>query len=579
MGALRDDSMKKDRLIERIDQHRRTIHLVAVPLLLGLMFSVYLLVYATGGIKFVYSHTMYLVILSSGFLLGSRGGLLLGFLAGIVLGPMMPIDVHSGEMQQASNWLYRLGVFSLVGFLSGFASDQAIAYQARLRWLFEHNSSTKLQNRNALFDRLLELRSTTQSSNAYILVVVSFENAMELKSAFGFAVIEEVTLKLAKRFDYLCTRFESNHIGKHIYHTDTAQISILLNMEVRRIDTLLAELTEASREHILYNQVPIHIDMRMGYVTFSEVVESPEVYLHRAEAALTVAYAKVRDSVAYSLEIMTATEENLSLLGELKDAIKNGQLSMHYQAKIDIATGQTVGVEALMRWQHPKRGNIPPGVFIPRAEQSTLIELITEFALEQAIAQIAAWQKGGLYISIAVNISTRNLLQPGFTEYILGLLEQHGISGEWLELEVTEGALMMDMERTINELRRLADLKIIISIDDFGTGYSSLQYLHQLPISLLKIDQSFVSRLPSDKGAAYILEAAVMLAHNMGIKAIAEGVENAEIYEFLRDIGCDLAQGFLISKPLPAAEFLKWHSACHGCYESGVKITNDALIP
>ncbi len=566
--------MRKIQLIERIDQYRRAIHLFAVPFLLAMTFSVYTLVYMTGGIKFVYSHTMYLIILLAGFLLGSRAGLFFGILAGIVLGPMMPIDVKTGEIQHASNWLYRLGVFSLVGFLSGFASDQALAYQGRLRWLFEHNSSTKLQNRNAMFDRLIEISHDKPTANIHILVIVSFENAMELKSAFGYAVIEEVTLKLAQRFEKLCLRFEVNHLGKHIYHTDTAQIGILLNMENRRVDTLLAELTEASREHILYNQVPIHIDTRMGYVTFSQVAESPEVYLHRAEAALTVAYAKVRDSVAYSLEIMTATEDNLSLLGELKDAIKNGQLSMHYQPKVDIATGNILGVEALMRWQHPKRGNIPPAVFIPRAEQSTLIELITEFALEQAIAQIAAWQQCGVFISIAVNISTRNLLQPGFTEFILGLLEQHGVSGEWLELEVTEGALMMDMERTINELRRLAELKIIISIDDFGTGYSSLQYLHQLPISLLKIDQSFVSRLPSDKGAAYILEAAVMLAHNMGIKAIAEGVENAEIYEFLGDIGCDLAQGFLISQPLPAIEFLQWYNSCQGNYAALITHTS-----
>lgn len=559
--------MRKIQFIERIDQHRRLIHLLAVPVLLVMMSSVYMLVYMTGGIKFVYSHTMYLAILLAGFLLGSRGGLFFGILAGVVLGPMMPIDVKTGEMQLASNWLYRLGVFSLVGFLSGFASDQALAYQGRLRWLFEHNSSTKLQNRNAMFDRMIEISHDKPSANIHILVIVSFENAMELKSAFGYAVIEEVTLKLAKRFEKLCLRFEVNHIGKHIYHTDTAQIGILLHLENRRVEALLSELTEASREHILYNQVPIHIDTRMGYVTFSQVAESPEVYLHRAEAALTVAYAKVRDSVAYSLEIMTATEDNLSLLGELKDAIKNGQLSMHYQPKIDIATANILGAEALMRWQHPKRGNIPPAVFIPRAEQSTLIELITEFALEQAIAQIAAWQQQGVFISIAVNISTRNLLQPGFTEFILGLLEQHSVSGEWLELEVTEGALMMDMERTINELRRLAELKIIISIDDFGTGYSSLQYLHQLPISLLKIDQSFVSRLPSDKGAAYILEAAVMLAHNMGIKAIAEGVENPEIYEFLGDIGCDLAQGFWISQPLPAAEFLHWYNGCEGRYK------------
>ena len=195
-----------------------------------------------------------------------------------------------------------------------------------------------------------------------------------------------------------------------------------------------------------------------------------------------------------------------------------------------------------------------------------MIDLITEFALEEAIAQLAQWQKEGIDVTIAVNISTHNLLQSNFTDFIVRLLSQHRVSGEFLELEITEGALMMDVERTIDELRRLSDLKIIISIDDFGTGYSSLKYLHQLPISLIKIDQSFVQRLPSDKGAAYILEASVMLAHNMGIKAIAEGVENKEVYDFLHDLGCDMAQGYLISRPMAAKDFETWYRACEGRY-------------
>ena len=219
-----------------------------------------------------------------------------------------------------------------------------------------------------------------------------------------------------------------------------------------------------------------------------------------------------------------------------------------------------------MRWNHPVWGNIPPEEFILRTEHSTLIQLITEFALDQAMGQIVQWRQYDINVPVAVNISSRNLLQPGFTGSILRLLDRYGLSGELLELEVTEGALMVDMERSIDELVKLTGLQIIISIDDFGTGYSSLQYLHKLPISLVKIDQSFIRRLPTDKGAISILEAAVMLSHKMGIKAIAEGVENKEVYDFLRNIGCDLAQGFLISRPLSAANFAKWYIECSGRY-------------
>lgn len=545
------------KLFEWTDRHQRPIHLYTTPILLLFVFAVAALVYTSGGIKFVYSHSMYIAILFSGFVLGIRGGVFFGLLAGVVLGPLMPIDVTTGEMQNTVNWLYRTGVFTLVGFLSGAASDGARTYQQKLKWLYQHNISTRLRNRSALLDHLTEIRKNPYSSSTYFLVVISFENAMELKSAFGFAIIEEAIQQLSERYLKI-------HIGADIYHTDTAQLAILLDMRDWEIKKLLQVLTEVSHEPVLYNQVLTHIDTRMGYVTFSQAVETAETYLHMAEAALTVAHETVRDSVAYSSSIMTATEDNISLLGELKDAIKNGQLSFHYQPKIDISTGVVYGVEALMRWNHPKRGNIPPSEFIPRAEQSTLIDLITEFALERSIAQLSDWQKAGINLSVSVNISTHNLLQPGFTDFILSLLNHYNLSGDLLELEITEGALMMDVERTIDELRRLSKLKIIISIDDFGTGYSSLQYLHQLPISLIKIDQSFVSRLSSDKDAAYIIEAAVMLAHNMGIKAIAEGVENQEVYEILGKIGCDMAQGYMISRPLPVEVFDQWYAACQG---------------
>jgi EAL domain-containing protein (putative c-di-GMP-specific phosphodiesterase class I)/GGDEF domain-containing protein len=553
--------MKRALFFEWIEQHRKSMQIVSIPIFLLMVMSVYILVYTTGGIKFVYSHTMYIPILLSGFILGIRGGVLVGLLAGIVLGPFMPISVDSGEMQDFANWTYRMGIFTLIGFFSGAASDSARFYQEKLKWITQHNLSTRLRNRCALLDHLSKLSHHKNHQNAFFLIVISLENAMELKSAFGFAIIEDAIQQLA-------LRIANSQFDVDIYHTETTQITVLSRIQNHEIESLLIELTNVCREPISCNEVLIHIDTRMGYIIFNEAIESADTYLHRAEAALTVACETARDTMAYSSEMMSATEENISLLGELKDAIKNGQLTFHYQPKIDIATGIVHGVEALMRWNHPKRGNIPPSEFIPRAEQSTLIDLITEFALEESIAQLALWQKEGINVTVAVNISTHNLLQTNFTDFIVQLLNHYGVSGEFLELEVTEGALMMDVERTIDELRRLSDLKIIISIDDFGTGYSSLKYLHQLPISLIKIDQSFVQRLPSDNGAAYILEASVMLAHNMGIKAIAEGVENKEVFDFLYDLGCDMAQGYLISRPMSAKNFEIWYRACDGRYVS-----------
>ncbi len=541
-------------LFEWFERHGRTIRLVMIPVLFVLIGSVYLLVYATGGIKFVYSHSMYLPILFSGIVFGARGGIFFGILAGITLGPFMPIDVETGEPQQAINWLYRTGFFTLIGFLSGAASDAAMAYAGNLKWLARHDSSTGLPNRRALLDVLEKQSGRKSAPSPFLLIALSIENKMELKAAFGFAIIQEAIVQLSKRF-------EKQRKGNLIFHTDTAQM-VLLMMHARpkEIKSVLDALFEASSEPITHDNIPIHVDMRMGYTVFDRIDEIPEVYLQRAEAALTEAYEKGQDCMAFAPAIVSATEENLSLLGELRKALDEGRLSLYYQPKISISTGEVHGAEALMRWHHPQRGDILPDIFIPSAEHSTLINLITKFALEQAIMQIAQWHRGGIDISIAVNVSPQNLMQPGFSETLLSLLKEHDVSGAMLELEITERGLMMDMEHTIRELNRLAGSKLIISIDDFGTGYSSLQYLHRLPISLIKIDQSFVRKLPQDEGAAYIVDAAVTLAHKMGIKALAEGVENQEIFDYLAAIDCDLAQGYLISPPLPAEEFHQWLS-------------------
>ncbi|MDY0402526.1 bifunctional diguanylate cyclase/phosphodiesterase [Sulfurovum sp.] len=544
--------MDTERLLKYFDQNTDMKHWGVVLVILILMTGVYALVYQTGGIKFVYSHSMYIPILLSGLVFGSAGGIIFGLIGGIILGPFMPIDVETGEPQESINWLYRTGFFALIGFFSGVASDAARSYVKKLQWISFHDRSTGLPNRSALIDAIKKLSLQKNSADlSHLLIAVSLENKIELKAALGFGVIEEAFVQLAKRFT---DQDKSNQI----FYTDTAQLVILTRIHHRKAEDFLHEISNISKEPILHNDIPIHIDTRMGYVIFDRISEEPEVYLRKAEAALTVAYQQELDSVPYTSDILSCTKENLSILGELKGALSEGQLSLYYQPKIVIATGEVHGVEALIRWHHPVRGEILPDVFISRAEQSTLIDLLTEFSLEQAIDQIKRWQEKGISMPVSVNISPKNLVKPGFSKMVLRHLNHYGISSNMLELEITERGLMLDIERTIEELNQLVGAQLIISIDDFGTGYSSLQYLHRLPVSLIKIDQSFILKLPNDKGAANIVEAAVTLAHKMGIKVLAEGVENQQIYDYLAKIGCDQAQGFLFSRPIPAEEFERW---------------------
>ena len=550
--------MVATRTFQWLDRHERAVRIFMVPFLLVLMGMVYALVYETGGIKFVYSHSMYIPILLSGFVFGIRGGVVFGLLGGLILGPFMPINVATHEMQDTSNWLYRTGFFILIGFLSGMASDGVRSYLRNLRWFSRHDPETKLPNQNALFDKLIEVANTKRDAH-FVLVIVAMGKAMELKSAFGFNVIDEIILQSAQRFEKIA-------LGKlSVYRTDMERIGLLIELDSdAQVGYLIDELAEVSRQAFPFRKIPIHADLRMGYVTFRTMDGAPEIYMQQAESALVVAYEKNQECIAFGPGIRRTVRDNMKMLGEMIHALEAGQLSMHYQPKVTIATGEIHSVEALMRWHHPEHGNIPPDVFIPLAEQSTLIHSITEFALEQAMQQVVEWRQQGIDLPIAVNVSPRNLLHPGFPDMVRRILVRHGLQGESLELEVTERALMVDVARAIEVLTDLAATSVSISIDDFGTGFSSLQYLYRLPISYIKIDQSFVQASLTDTRAGHILEAAVSLAHKMGIKAIAEGVEDEKVCSLLETMGCDIAQGYMISRPLSADKFKDWYLALDG---------------
>ena len=552
--------MRSSPYLEWLQAHSAGLRLAMIPILVTLVAAVYGLVHVTGGIKFVYSHSMYVPILLAGFVFGVKGGVLVGLIGGFALGPFMPIDVATGEAQQTINWLYRTGFFTLVGFLSGAASDSVRAYVRHIAWSAQHDESSGLPNRLALVEALT-LASRRPESHAHptALILIHLENSNELSSAFGFTIVDEVVRHMAARL----TQVLPNH--EHAYRIDSDKLAVWVQgAPAADKDGTLEALAKAFREPIAADGIALHGDVRMGCVCFDRVAEEPASYLQNAQAALAVASERTLDSAIFGPHINRNARENLESLGELKEALAGRLLTLHYQPKVLIETGVVHSVEALMRWSHPVRGMIPPGRFIPRAELSTLIDPLTAFAIDGALAQLQQWMRQGMDLSMAVNISTRNLLQPRFAERVLERLDHYRISPERLELEVTENALMVDIESALAELGRLDGMRIVLSIDDFGTGYSSLQYLSDLPVSVIKVDQTFVRKLPTDAGAAHIVEAAVSLAHRVGLKVVAEGVENQETYDFLRDLGCDLAQGFHICRPVSARDFDHWHAGNGG---------------
>jgi len=244
----------------------------------------------------------------------------------------------------------------------------------------------------------------------------------------------------------------------------------------------------------------------------------------------------------------------------LRAAIEHGTLVLHYQPQVDLASGQVTGAEALVRWPHPTQGLIPPDRFIPLAEQTGLIAPLTDWVLAQAIRQCREWQRAGRLLAVSVNLSMWNLHDSTLPDRMAALLRDHGVSPAWLRLELTESALMADPERAMDVLARLSGLGVGLAVDDFGSGYSSLAYLKRLRVDELKIDKGFVREMATDEIDGAIVASTVALGHALGLRVVAEGIEDRATWEMLVGMGCDVAQGYYLSRPLPPDALARWLS-------------------
>ncbi|HYE50222.1 MAG TPA: EAL domain-containing protein [Azospirillaceae bacterium] len=281
----------------------------------------------------------------------------------------------------------------------------------------------------------------------------------------------------------------------------------------------------------------------------------PATLLQQADVALYAAGRADPPVALYDAATDPHRPERLSLMGELKEAIEQDVLALHYQPKLDLQAGRVMGAEALVRWIHPKRGFIPPDSFIPLAEQTGTIRRLSRWALGTAARQLSAWGGQRLGLRLAVNLSVRDLADPALPDHVAELLAQHGLPPERLILEITESAIMGEPDAAIAVLKRLADRGVDLSIDDFGVGQSSFAYLRRLPVKELKIDKSFVLKLAQEKGDQAIVRSIVEVGHSLGYKVTAEGVEDEGALALLRSMGCDCAQGYFIARPLAAPAF------------------------
>jgi diguanylate cyclase (GGDEF)-like protein len=423
------------------------------------------------------------------------------------------------------------------------------AYQAT------HDALTGLPNRTLFHDRLHQaILTTARSGDAVAVMLMDLDRFKEINDALGHQTGDLVLQEM------------SNRLGRMVREGDTIarlggdEFALVVTAldDIAAVQVVANRILQAFEAPFMINGMALHIGTSLGIAIHPEQGSSPDVLIQRADVAMYVAKTNRTGYEYYSPDSDYHSPARLALVDELRAAIAQRTLTLHYQPKVDFATRGAVGVEALARWDHPRRGAVSPVEFIELAEQSGLINPLTFYVLDRALEQMKDWLASGLDLTVSVNLSLQSLLDLQLPSLVGDMLEKWKVPPAHLILEITESCMMSDPTRAMAILNTLNDMGIRLSIDDFGTGYSSLSYLKRLPVSELKIDKSFVMDMLADESNAVIVRSTIDLGKNLGLRVVAEGVASESIYGTLVELGCDLAQGFHISRPISADDVEKW---------------------
>jgi len=427
--------------------------------------------------------------------------------------------------------------------------------EKQLEFLAHHDMLTKLPNRLLLRDRFEQATALADRAHSGVAVLfLDLDNFKQVNDTLGHNYGDQLLVRVVERLRG-CLR-DADTISRQ---GGDEFVILLPNLrDLAAISGIAQHIVESFASPFEIDSYSINTTFSIGVSLYPDDGKEFDTLLRNADTALYQAKDSGRDTYRFFSEKMNIdAQEQLQLQGQLRNAVKNQEFILHYQPQIDITSGRLIGAEALVRWQHPELGLLPPDKFIPLAERSGLVIPMGDWVLNEACRQAQVWRDKGHAMVMAVNLSALQFKRGNLLETVAHALKRSGLPAELLELELTESILLQDIDVAIKTLRSLKDMGVKLSIDDFGTGYSSLSYLKRLAVNKLKIDQSFVRDVAEDADSAAIVRAIIQLGHTLQLTVIAEGVETDAQLTFLRNHGCDEAQGYLYSRPVPAAEFYK----------------------
>ena len=448
---------------------------------------------------------------------------------------------------------------AIEGFvINGHDVTERTVMEKMLRYQVSHDTLTELPNRTTLLECLEQAisgakRTQRESNSEVALLTMDLNSFKEINDTFGHHHGDMLLQQLGIRLRSVVTENDT------VARLGGDEFALLLPLsDNTRVEQTIAAIDSILEEPFVIEDLPLQVQASTGVALYPTHGSDALTLLRHADVAMYTAKHAHLGHMLYDSAQDTYSPRRLALMGALRKAIPNNELTLYYQPKVEIATGKVQSVEALVRWQHPEFGFIPPDQFIPLAEQTGLIIPLTLWVLETAARQCSDWLRVGLELSIAVNLSMWDLRELTLPNTIGALLERYALPAHLLRVELTESVVMTDVERTLDILNRLSKLGIQISVDDYGTGYSSLAYLKRMPITELKIDRSFVMHMANTDADATIVQSTVAMAHSLGLKVVAEGVEDEKTWCLLADFQCDTAQGYYMSRPISSQDLENW---------------------